>query len=119
MDYVLLGNNIRKYRKLRGYTQEKLSELVNISSVFMSQIENATRKPSIDTVVKIASTLNISIDLLVNNTITNSNNEISDFIDCELTREQKNIISFAFKKRSQKQIASIFKAFAYLLDFKE
>jgi len=117
MDYKLLGDNIRKYRKLRGLTQEQLSELANISSVFTSQIENASRKPSLETIVSIAVALNISIDVLVNDIIKNA--EISNFIDVELSREQLNILSFAFKNRSQEEVSALIKSFVYLLDYQK
>ena len=39
MDYEKLGDNIRNYREQRGFTQEKLAELSNISEKHLSKIE--------------------------------------------------------------------------------
>ena len=40
MDILInLGKNIRKYRKLKGYTQEKLAEKANLSNSYISDIE--------------------------------------------------------------------------------
>ncbi len=40
MDVLInLGKNIRKYRKLRGLTQEKLAEKANLSNSYISDIE--------------------------------------------------------------------------------
>ncbi len=40
MDVLInLGKNIRKYRKLKGYTQEKLAEKANLSNSYISDIE--------------------------------------------------------------------------------
>ena len=39
MDYEKLGDNIRNYREQRGFTQEKLTELSNISEKHLSKIE--------------------------------------------------------------------------------
>ncbi len=40
MDVLLnLGKNIRKYRKLKGYTQEKLAEKADLSNSYISDIE--------------------------------------------------------------------------------
>ena len=117
MDYITLGKNIRKYRKQRGLTQEQLAETVSISAVFMSQIENAKGKPSLETTVNIANALNVGIDVLIGSKIQNS--EISQYIAAPLTNEQLNIISFAFNKRSGDEIAALLKAFIYLLDFDE
>ncbi len=65
MDYIALGKNIRKARKKRSITQEQLAELCDITPVFVSQIENAMRKPSLETVCCIAHSLKISVDELL------------------------------------------------------
>lgn len=39
--YELIGKNIKKYRKLKGWTQEKLAEEINYSLSFISGIESA------------------------------------------------------------------------------
>jgi transcriptional regulator with XRE-family HTH domain len=100
---------------MRGLTQEKLSELIHISPVFMSQIETANRRPSLETVFNLAKTLNVSMDILVNYKI--EENKIVEFIDVNLTREQQSILSFAFKQKSPAEITALLKAFTYLLDF--
>ena len=62
MDYCSLGINIKTARKKVHMTQEELAEKVDISTVFVSQIENANRKASLETVYKISKALNITID---------------------------------------------------------
>ena len=117
MDYITLGRNIKKYRKYRNLTQEQLAETVSISAVFMSQIENANGKPSLETVVNIANALNVSIDVLVGSKI--ANNEIAQYIAAPLTNEQLNVLSLAFNRRSADEIAALLKAFTYLLDIQK
>ena len=51
--------NIKKYRKQKVYTQEQLSELANISTDYLSEIERGKKKPSIDTLDSIISALEI------------------------------------------------------------
>jgi len=58
-DYKNLGMNIAYYRKLRGISQEKLSELVNISRTHMSRIETADCAVSLDVVFALAEALQI------------------------------------------------------------
>lgn len=65
MDYILLGANIRARRKALGITQEALAEACNITPVFISQIENAMRKPSLETVWAISLALGSSMDSLI------------------------------------------------------
>ena len=65
MDYKKLGNNIRNARLNLNMTQEELAEKIDVSSVFISQIENTARKPSLETIYKISNVLLVSIDDLV------------------------------------------------------
>lgn len=39
-EYTKLGLNLSYYRKLRGYTQEQLAEMVDLELNFISKIEN-------------------------------------------------------------------------------
>lgn len=59
-----LGLKIKFYRENAGYTQEQLSELINISQNFLSQIENGKRAPSLKTLIKISEILKMPIFLL-------------------------------------------------------
>jgi transcriptional regulator with XRE-family HTH domain len=58
-----LGLKIRFYRESAGLTQGQLSELVNISQNFLSQIENGKRTPSLKTLIKISEILKMPIFL--------------------------------------------------------
>ena len=62
--YKNLGLNIAFYRKLRGLTQEKLAEKVDISRTHMSRIETADCAVSLDVVFNIADALDIEIHKL-------------------------------------------------------
>ena len=55
----LVGKNVRKYRKLRNLSQEKLSELVNVTTDYISLIELGKRVPSLKRLYKIAEILDI------------------------------------------------------------
>lgn len=51
---------IKKYRKLRGYTQEELAEILNISTRQIQRIEKNESVPSIKLLNKIIKKLKIS-----------------------------------------------------------
>ena len=68
MDLYCLGNRIRKTRMSCGITQEKLAEMVDISTNFMSLIENG-RNMSVETLVKIADALGVTVDYLLSDTM--------------------------------------------------
>lgn len=65
MDYVTIGKNIRKYRKMRELRQEDLAELCDCSNSHIGQIENARGVPSLEMIVKIANALSITVDQLL------------------------------------------------------
>ncbi len=61
----MLGENIRKIRKKRNLTQDKLARLADIPYTSITKIETGVIKsPSIQTVAKIAKALDISLDEL-------------------------------------------------------
>jgi len=65
--YYLVGQNIKKQRKLKGLTQKRLAEITYYSYEFVRKIESrsACRNTfSLDTVDKIAKALNINIQVL-------------------------------------------------------
>ena len=65
MDYYAIGQRIRKTRKARGLSQEKLAEKVGISTTHMSHIETANTKMSLPTFVEIANVLEVRTDELL------------------------------------------------------
>ena len=65
MDYILLGKQIRKQRKLKKYTLEQLAEKVEVSTTFIGQIERGQGIPSLETLVRIVNALDVSCDSLL------------------------------------------------------
>lgn len=65
MDYYAIGQRIRKIRKARGLSQEKLAEKIGISTTHMSHIETANTKMSLSTFTELASALEVRTDELL------------------------------------------------------
>ena len=61
----LLGDTIRTKRKKAGFSQEKLAEKADLSTVFISRIERGVESPSVDSLVKIARALGNRVHDLV------------------------------------------------------
>ena len=55
-----VGAKIREYRKRAGMTQETLALSANMGVSFLGDVERGKKKPSIDSLEKILSVLNIS-----------------------------------------------------------
>lgn len=62
---VLIGNVISRFRQNKGLTQEQLSGLAGLDRTHLSKIERGLRSPTLDTLFKIASALDISPHMLV------------------------------------------------------
>ena len=65
MNYVEIGEKIRKYRKEKGISQEELAERVGISVTHMSHIETANTKLSLPVFVSVTEALGIKADDLL------------------------------------------------------
>ncbi|MFI3301368.1 MAG: helix-turn-helix transcriptional regulator [Candidatus Gastranaerophilales bacterium] len=59
--YKDLGIRIKYFRKLRGITQQELAERMDMSLNFIGKIEVAFCKPSLDTLIKLATVLNTNV----------------------------------------------------------
>ena len=61
---MIIGNNVKKYRKIKGLTQKELSKLIGVSTPLLGSLEskNIIQGISTYTLYKISKVLNISID---------------------------------------------------------
>lgn len=60
-----ISNNLRLQRAKQRISQDKLSELTGINQQQISYIENGKACPKLETVIKIAEALNISVNELI------------------------------------------------------
>lgn len=60
--YNVIGKNIKKFRKKRGWTQRQLAESLLLSDSFIGKLESVTHQTiSIDTLEQMAIVLNVDI----------------------------------------------------------
>ena len=62
LDYYLIGQRIRKFRKAHFFSQEELAEIVGISTTHMSHIETGNTKLSLAVLVKLSIALEVNTD---------------------------------------------------------
>ena len=61
----MIGDNIKKIRKKTGLTRDRLARKADIPYTTLTKLEsNVVKKPSIQTVAKIAKTLGVSVEEL-------------------------------------------------------
>lgn len=56
-----LGKRIQSIRKSKGFTQEKLAELIDIEPPSLSYIETGKFSPSVETLQRLANVLQVNI----------------------------------------------------------
>lgn len=56
-----LANNIKKYRKQKGLSQNELAELLNISREHIAKLETTKRCISLKLLFKLSDVLNVSL----------------------------------------------------------
>ncbi len=61
-----LGHRIAKLRTQKGWTQEKLAELINYSPNHLSKIESARTQPSFELLVMLSKVFDVSLKDLFN-----------------------------------------------------
>ena len=74
-----LGSRVKKFRKQKGFTQERLAERTRLSVQHIRNIETGKKRASIDAYIKIADELGVTVDILL---LGNCDNEIVGYV-CE------------------------------------
>lgn len=94
-----LGEKIKRFRKKSGFTQEKLAEIINISSRNLSNIELGVSYPKPETLEKIIETLNISTDKLFETDHLKTDDELLNSINLyiNLTKDNRPKLELIYK----------------------
>ena len=94
IDYKEMGKRIKQKRKELNLTQEKLSEILEISPTYISEIERGTGISSLATITKIANILNLDLDyLILGISNTNIDKTFSNLLERIPKKDQKLFIS--------------------------
>lgn len=78
VDYKALGRRIQKRRLQLGISQSIAAEKLDLSTSFYSRVERGERVASLETLIKIANCFELSLDYLLQESLTQSvSNEVS------------------------------------------
>lgn len=99
----ILGNKIKHLRKSMGLTQEEFANLIGVTFQAVSKWERGESYPDINYLPAISKILNISIDELLGNTSSCSENEIEHYLALydEYTFENQNTVYSEFDKAAK------------------
>lgn len=78
INYKVLGERIKEERKRIHLTQAQLANEVGISDTYMGAIERGERSLTLDTLVKLANRIGVTIDYLLTDFVDGSNESIID-----------------------------------------
>lgn len=79
IDYKVIGQRIKKARLEKGLTQEKLSEEIDVATVYISRIERGN-KINLERLAQIARVLGVSIEYL----LTGAATQYENYLDKDL-----------------------------------
>ena len=87
LDYKLIGERLKRARIKKGYTQEKLAEILDVSITYISRIETGKTQINLKRLNEMCTELDTSEAYILNGVSNNSssylNNELSSvFADC-------------------------------------
>lgn len=66
---MLIGKRLKDLRKAKGFNQQDLGNLVNVTKVSICCYEKGTRTPNLETFQDLANVFNVSADYLLGNDI--------------------------------------------------
>ena len=81
IDYWAIGRRIARARKAKGMTQATLSELVEVSPNYMSQVENGHQKPNLPFLGKISVAVDISLSELLDGVYYEKEFTVNDIVE--------------------------------------
>lgn len=100
----VLGKNLLKFRKQKGFTREELAEQSNLSANYIYGLENGTYLPGCLALIDLSNALDITPTELLGNFISNKTNtfieKFTDNIDKLSEKDLRlilNIIDFCIK----------------------
>lgn len=89
MVYKQIGQRIRQERNKLRLTQEQLAELAGVNESYIGQIERAAKNPSLESLIKIAKALGVTIDYFLMDVIDVKANKLIDELTT-LTKGRKS-----------------------------
>lgn len=99
VDYAIIGERIKKARKAKHMTQEKLAEQIGVSIAFLSRIESGNSKINIKRLSQICEILDLTEGEILNGSSVESdlylNTEFTHLLNEGSPEQQKLIYEIA------------------------
>lgn len=89
MDLCAIGARIKTARERAGLTQEDLAAELEMSPTHISVLERGIKAPKLETLVKIANTLHVSTDVLLQDVVLYAADGIASELSSAISRLPK------------------------------
>lgn len=80
IDYKVIGERIKEVRREKGWSQERLSEEIDVTTVYISRVERGSAQINLKRLAQISKALDTSMEYLIEGTVTDATN----YLDKEL-----------------------------------
>lgn len=100
------GEKVKRYRKQRGLTQEQLAEIIDISPRNLSRIEVGANFVTAETLEKLLTALNVTMEELFSNDYIKDNKELLS----EIYTKLDNI------KNHKRKLETVYKMIGFIVD---
>lgn len=97
----MLGDNIKKYRNLKGITQKYLADKLFVTPQAVSRWENGEVEPSITTIMDMAKIFDVSVDVILGN----KKEEITEEQSASVTEIEEPNIKYVYAEPAQPVLA--------------
>lgn len=97
MDLSKIGSRIKAERKKRGLSQERLSELINVTPHYIYEIERGLKAMSLETLVNLSAAMELSADFILFGEKNQNGEGLFEQLE-KLEAEQRERAENAFKK---------------------
>ena len=74
----IFGDRLKQLREEKGYSQQELAEMINVSRSSVGMFERGTREPNFETLEAIADVFNVDLDYIFGRTNTKRRVPITD-----------------------------------------
>lgn len=99
LDYTIIGQRIRQARLAKNYTQDELSEILDVSIAFLSRVERGSSHINLKRLHQICNLLDVSEGYILNGASSDSENyltqEFNDLIKSCTADKQRLIYKVA------------------------
>ncbi len=75
VDFTIIGIRVKEYRIHNRMSQADLAERIDMSVTYISHIETAKKRASLEALVRIANALSVTVDYLLSGNQTNDSAE--------------------------------------------